>query len=178
MVPMPLSSPRWDDCARIIHLRTTLAVLPVAILALAACSQEAEQPTAPPAEPAEKVVLPDHDAPPAADEQATEAKQAEAIPQPFIGVWDFVDGSCNPASDLRMDISPGEIEFYESHGAVTSVKIENAQSIVVSLDMTGEGENWQITNRFVLSEGDTILTPLEMESDSEFQPLPRKRCKS
>lgn len=143
------------------------------VMALAACSQEPETPV-PTSTPVEKVIPAEHDAP------ATPAavQTAQAIPQQFVGVWDFVDGTCDPASDLRIDIRPTEIEFYELFGAVTSVKVENAQSIVVSLDMTGEGESWQITNRFVLSQGDTILTPVETESDPEFQPMPRKRCQA
>lgn len=148
----------------------------VATLALAACSGEpgeADQ-SATVATPAERVIPAEHDTP-----AVNSTPQAmETIPEQFLGIWDFVDGTCDPASDLRMDIRPAEIEFYESIGKVTSVTLENPQTAVVALDMTGEGERWQITNRFVLSDGDAILTPLEAEGDPEYEPLPRKRCKS
>ena len=58
---------------------------------------------------------------------------ADTIPARFRGVWDNAEGTCAPASDLRMDIRAGEIEFYESLGEVTSVETEGPDSIVVSL---------------------------------------------
>ncbi|GMM92415.1 hypothetical protein [Qipengyuania sp. MTN3-11] len=103
-------------------------------------------------------------------------RAATTIPADFRGVWDNADGNCNPASDLRMDIRAGEIEFYESLGTVTDVEIESADSIVVSLAMEGEGESWEVTNRYTLSEGGRLLTPLETRDDPRYQPIPRKRC--
>jgi hypothetical protein len=103
---------------------------------------------------------------------------ADTIPARFRGVWDNAEGACAPASDLRMDIRAGEIEFYESLGEVTSVETENPDSIVVSLAMTGEGETRTVTSRYVLSDDGAILTPYETETNPRYQPIPRKRCPS
>ncbi|MEC7818562.1 MAG: hypothetical protein VX454_07835 [Pseudomonadota bacterium] len=103
---------------------------------------------------------------------------ADTIPARFRGVWDNAEGTCAPASDLRMDIRAGEIEFYESLGEVTSVETEGPDSIVVSLAMAGEGETWTVTSRYVLSDDGAILTPYETETNPRYQPIPRKRCPS
>ena len=100
----------------------------------------------------------------------------DTIPASFRGVWDIANGACNPASDLRMDIRDDEIEFYESMGNVTSVEVENPDAIVVSLAMSGEGESWDVTSRYVLSEGGAVLTPFETEINPQYKPIPRKRC--
>ncbi|UVI39298.1 hypothetical protein [Qipengyuania spongiae] len=100
----------------------------------------------------------------------------DTIPASFRGVWDIADGTCNPASDLRMDIRDDEIEFYESLGKVMSVEVENPDTIVVSLAMSGEGETWNVASRYVLSEGGAVLTPFETETNPQYQPIPRKRC--
>jgi hypothetical protein len=49
------------------------------------------------------------------------ARQAALVPARFRGVWDYTEGSCSEASDLRMEISGSEIMFYESIGIVTAV---------------------------------------------------------
>ena len=100
----------------------------------------------------------------------------DTIPASFLGIWDIADGTCNPASDLRMDIRADEIEFYESMGEVISVDVESPDRILVSMDMSGEGETWQVTSRYVLSENGAVLTPMEAEADPRYQPIPRKRC--
>lgn len=100
---------------------------------------------------------------------------ATTIPERFRGVWDHVEGSCDPASDLRMDVGAGSIEFYESLGTVTGVTVESPVSIVVDLAMEGEGERWTWLNRYVLSDDGATLTPSEL-GGSPAAPMPRKRC--
>ena len=103
---------------------------------------------------------------------------SDMIPTRFRGVWDKAQGTCTPASDLRMEIRAGEIEFYESLGEVTSVEAESPDSIIVSLAMNGEGETWTVTSRYVLSDDGAIMTPYETENNPRYQPIPRKRCPS
>lgn len=147
-----------------------MPALPLALVA-AGCSDPAPTETAPvetaiPVEPDGGIG--DGAGPPMASR--------DAIPASFRGVWDIADGTCNPASDLRMDIRDDEIEFYESLGKVTSVEVESPDAIVVSLAMSGEGENWEVTSRYVLSEGGEVLTPFETETNPQYKPIPRKRC--
>ncbi|MCA0909676.1 hypothetical protein [Qipengyuania gaetbuli] len=101
----------------------------------------------------------------------------DEIPVAFRGVWDSVQGTCDAASDLRIEISPKAIGFYESRGEVTRVEIDNPDRIVVSLAMEGEGEKWEMARQFTLTENGTILTPRSV-NEEQFKPVPLKRCES
>ena len=108
---------------------------------------------------------------------ANTSEEVTAIPAQFLGVWDSVEGNCRAASDLRMDVRPREIEFYESLGTVEKVTVESPQAALITLDMAGEGETWQVTNRFVLSEGGARLVAEPVgESDGNYKPMPLKKC--
>ena len=155
------------------------------ILALAACADEAVDV---PAEPASvETPMPvepdggigDGAGPP----DATQEALANRIPTRFHGVWDFVDGTCARESDLRLEISGSEIMFYESFGKVLNVE-EDGNSIAVALAMEGEGDTWQETLGFAISEDGEQLTQFSV-FDIEFEPPPpvkmpppllRKRC--
>ena len=146
-----------------------LSILPLAALALAACSQE------PPA--------PSETATPAPVETTTAAQPAPApaqivqVPDRYQGIWDIEQGSCNPASDMRVEIAQRGITFYESHAAVTAVEVESPDAIVVELAMQGEGEKWTMRRRFTLSNGGQTLTPSAADGE-QFEPMPLKRCQA
>ncbi|BDI61902.1 hypothetical protein MACH05_24620 [Qipengyuania nanhaisediminis] len=102
---------------------------------------------------------------------------ANRIPTRFHGVWDHVEGSCDAASDLRMEISGNEILFYESIGTVTGAA-PDGDAVIVTLAMEGEGETWEQKTRLALvgegesqrletSDGDLPRTPDD---------YPSKRC--
>ncbi|HAN88805.1 MAG TPA: hypothetical protein DCQ48_05640, partial [Erythrobacter sp.] len=99
----------------------------------------------------------------------------ETIPAAFRGVWDYVEGSCDPASDLRVEIGPETMQFYESFGEVTRIEVAGPQDIVVSLAMEGEGETWEMARRFTLSDDGRRLTPAAV-GDDQFEPMPLKKC--
>ncbi|MFM7349280.1 MAG: hypothetical protein ACKO01_07300, partial [Erythrobacter sp.] len=67
------------------------------------------------------------------------------IPARFHGVWDAETGTCNPASDLRLEVGPREVGFYESHGDVNKVAEPGDGSAAVTMAMEGEGEQWTAT---------------------------------
>lgn len=137
----------------------------IAVIALAACSQ---------AEPAPEDVV--TASPAQTDTPApTVASQAALVPDRFHGIWDAETGSCDPASDMRVEIAERGITFYESHGAVTAVTVESPEAIVADLAMQGEGEKWTMKRRFTLSNGDRTLTP-EAVGEEQFEPMPLKRC--
>jgi hypothetical protein len=146
-------------------------LLPLAVLALAACSQGADEAPAP-----EETMMPvepdggigDGAGPPG-------AALADTIPAAFLGVWDYVEGTCDPASDLRVEIEPESMQFYESYGAVTRVEIASPQRILVNLAMEGEGETWQMERAFTLSDDGKTLTPTS-PGDDQFEPMPLKKC--
>ncbi|MHA7819981.1 MAG: hypothetical protein ACX930_10080 [Erythrobacter sp.] len=147
-----------------------------ALLALAACGSEPEAPatsdTPIPVEPDGGIG--DGAGPP---EQAVDGALANRIPTRFHGAWDYVDGTCDPASDLRMEISGSEILFYEAIGMVTEVSPEGGD-VVVTLAMEGEGETWEQRTRFSLV-GDGADQRLETSDGDEAKApddYPSKRC--
>ena len=109
--------------------------------------------------------------------QASAAIANDLIPERFRGVWDYVEGSCNRNSDLRMEISGDEILFYESIGRVADVEAEG-DAVIVTLDMEGEGENWQEKTRFSLSQrdGQPILSASEGDKPAIVDEYPSKKC--
>lgn len=99
------------------------------------------------------------------------------IPARFQGVWDYEGGSCDPASDLRSDISGDEIVFYESVGRVKNVAAKG-NDVIVTLDMEGEGETWQKKIRLSLvGEGDTQrLHSTDGNAPKQTDRYPGKKC--
>lgn len=142
-------------------------LLCAALFGIAACSQREPDPVKTPEAPASP-------ASPSPTAAGPSPAQALAIPDRFHGIWDYVEGSCDPASDMRTEIAERGITFYESHGAVTGLKVESPTRITVTLAMQGEGEKWTMTRTFTLSEDGAILTPTGGGDTGE--PMPLKRC--
>ena len=153
-------------------IRTYLFIALPASLALAACSAEPGEPAEPTPDETMLPVEPDGGI---GDGAGPLQVEPDTIPAAFLGVWDYVEGTCNPASDLRVEITPRGMQFYESYGEVTRVEVDSPQRIVVSLAMEGEGEKWQMTRRFTLSEDETTLTPSAVDEE-QFEPMPLKKC--
>lgn len=102
---------------------------------------------------------------------------ADEIPADFRGVWDYVEGTCSRGSDLRVNIGPKSMQFYESHGEVVRIEVDSPKVIVVTLAMEGEGEEWQMNRMFTLSDDGQTLTPTAVDED-QFEPMPLKKCSS
>lgn len=141
-----------------------------ATLALGACSSESE------------VAAPEASDTAASESPATDATPGESapldegIPAAMLGVWDYVEGTCDPASDLRLEIAADHLLFYESYGTVQSVA-RDGDDVTVALAMEGEGETWEESLTYRLVEGGEILesdTPAPMGEGL----LRRKRCES
>lgn len=99
------------------------------------------------------------------------------IPAAFHGTWDYIDGTCTRESDLRMEISAGQIIFYESLGQVRSIEAKDEMSLDVTLAMEGEGEVWTNVTRLTLADDGNILTPSAGLGEQAYEAIPRKRCK-
>lgn len=143
-----------------------LSIVSIAALALLACSQ-GEDATPPEAGKTTEAPAPAPSSPAA----------VQTVPAAFLGVWDYVKGTCDPASDLRIEIKPAAIEFYESHGDITRIAVESPEAVVLDLAMEGEGEKWTMQRRLTLSNDGEMLTPTGIEDDG-FEPMPLKRCPS
>ena len=147
------------------------SALPLALLALAACSEPVDETAA-----AEETMLPGEPhggigagaGPPSRVEKA-------AIPVTFLGVWDYIEGSCDLASDMRLDISEDSIQFYESVGTVSEVR-EDDGTTYVDLSMSGEGDTWKTTLGLRLVDAGTSLMVIHPEAPEEAEEHLRKRC--
>lgn len=146
------------------------------VLGIAACGSEAEAPAEVATPAAENVSTVAEDGGDTVADPVDDAL-ANRIPTRFQGVWDYVGGKCDPASDLRMEISGSEILFYESIGQVTGVSGEGDE-IVVTLAMEGEGETWEQATRLALvGEGsDQRLETTDGELPRTVDEYPSKRC--
>lgn len=160
-------------------MRIALACL--AALALTACGETPEQ------QPAQSEATAAQAPAPVAVEAAApeegtasvEEVLATRIPTRFHGVWDYVQGTCAVESDMRMEISGGEIMFYESIGTVTAVNAEG-EDVVVTLAMEGEGEAWEEVTRLSLTgAGDARrLETSEGQSEKVADEYPSRKCPS
>ena len=128
-------------------------------LLLAACSAEPDEP-APSASPS------------ASGQPAVPLAMA-SIPQPWHGIWDWTGGSCDPASDMRLEIAPNAIRFYESTGRVVKAELVGA-TLAVDLAMSGEGEEWQQRTMLTLAGPDELVS--EMPAPSGDGRLRYRRC--
>jgi hypothetical protein len=149
-------------------MRKTLLILP--LLWLAACSDGGEGGEVP-----EASFSPSAAQPSAASEAPSAAVAAPGmIPAAYLGVWDWSGGACDAASDMRMEIQPDRIAFYESVGTVTAVRAEDG-GIAIDLAMEGEGEEWAQTTKLRYSEEGPLLIS-EMEDPSGNGRLRYKSC--
>ncbi len=147
------------------------SALPLALLALTACGDPVDdkpetEETMVPVEPDDGIG--DGAGPPGAVENA-------AIPMSFLGVWDYVEGACDPASDMRLEISENRMQFYESVGTVSEVR-EDDGTTYVDLAMTGEGESWTTTLGLRLVDAGTGLIVISPEAPGDAEKYLRKRC--
>ena len=98
------------------------------------------------------------------------------IPQPWQGVWDWSEGSCDPASDLRMEIGPNAIRFHESEGRVVKAELVGV-TLAVDLAMSGEGEEWQQRSMLTLADGGAVLETGAPAPDGDGR-LRYRRCET
>ncbi|MFU7527613.1 hypothetical protein [Qipengyuania sp. ASV99] len=99
------------------------------------------------------------------------------IPARYLGVWDYVGGTCSRDSDMRMEIAPRSITFYESFGQVAGVG-QDGDDAVADLVMEGEGETWVNVLRLSLVEkgGQTLLHTSDGTAPKVADEYPRKKC--
>jgi hypothetical protein len=144
-------------------------------LALAACSGEADAPS----EGADvELTVSTTDEPFAADEAIDDPDILKGeIPARYLGVWDYVEGTCSRESDMLLEIAPRSITFYESFGLVTGVGQDGGDAIA-DLVMEGEGETWINILRLSLVEvdGETQLHTSDGTEAKVVDEYPRKKC--
>jgi hypothetical protein len=140
-------------------------------LALAACGGESQQEVDVPLQTEAPAVSPSQ-----TSETPSPADPAlRSIPVEFLGVWDARTGTCDPASDLRLDIGEDSITFYESVGTVESVR-DDGGTTMVTLAMEGEGERWAQTIGLRFFDASTSLMVIDPERPDEAEATMRQRC--
>ncbi|WNO54885.1 hypothetical protein [Stakelama saccharophila] len=105
-----------------------LAAAPV-IAALAACDGAQDQ-------GAENMAaINAADAPPTAD-----ARDANLIPERFLGEWDSSEEACrDESSEMRLVVQPQHLQFYEGSARVRSVGPAGGDGIAVAATLDAEG---------------------------------------
>ena len=152
-------------------LATARLVLAPTLLALAACGGEPQQEGSAPLQ--KEAPAPTPSQVPEASPPADHASRL--IPVEFLGVWDAQTGTCDPASDLRLEIGQGTITFYESIGTVESIR-DDAGTTMVTLAMEGEGERWTQIIGLRFFDAGTSLMVIDPEHPDEAERYMRKRC--
>lgn len=148
--------------------RTSLALFLLAP-ALVACTPSGEpastrEPAAAPAAP-----NPTPTSPPA---PAPAPTPVDTVPAAFLGEWNVEAADCGSSrNDSRLVIERDRIAWWESSGPVTAVTVHGPRDIAVTAELSGEGETWTSTTRFVLREDDSLAT-----TDASGGTLVRHRC--
>lgn len=162
-----------------------ILLLSAAVMALAACSSEPEEPTETADEFASRIGSSDALAPDAAPQSSLDTPppppmaklgSPKPVPAKFQGVWDFVDGSCAPESDLRIAVGASSVQFYESIGTINGFDQPDANTVILNLAMEGEGEKWEERFRLTLADGGATLQASEVSGYGAGQVMPRKKC--
>lgn len=146
------------------HLSLALLLLAPA---LTACTPAPDNAPAPP--PAAQAPVP----PPSAAAGARAAVAATTVPSDFVGEWNMDLADCGTSrNDSRLVIEPSRIMWWESSGPVTRVAVHGPREITLTSELSGEGEAWTATTRFVLGE-DGSLAATDVSSGGT---LTRLRC--
>lgn len=140
------------------YLPVALAVATVLPL-IAACSQAPDSVVGEHHSPAHEAV--------SDDGHATAAR----IPARFQGEWQRDHpAACGTADEGRLLVGPESIRFHESVGALQALHADH-ERLDVALQLRGEGQVWEATYRFRLSDQGRRLTDL-----SSGNGMVRLRC--
>ena len=80
------------------------------------------------------------------------------VPEQFRGAYAADASACtSPGHVTQLDIGASTIGFHESSGDVISVE-SSGNDVGITAELTGEGETYQVTYSFQLSEDGKTLT--------------------
>ena len=130
-------------------------ILAIALTAIVGCTPTADP--QPPANAAPEPAAPKAPSP-APEPQTPAAAENAKVPERFQSEWNSTPADCDTANNpSRLQIGADDIRFHESSGTITSVTVSDESDITLVADMTGEGEVFQSTHTFRLSDdGDTL----------------------
>lgn len=118
------------------------------LLIITACTAEGEPDTGTPAS-----------APATGPDTITAPDTLDAIPESFVGRWDFTEQGCtDESSEMRLTIATGRVTYYESSATPLSIRQSAPNSMVIEHLFSGEGEEWRETLAYELDEEGERLT--------------------
>lgn len=129
---------------------------PLALLALAACQQQAEQPAQKPKQAAAK---------PAAPKVLIAAK--------YQGEWSLDLASCGSQTDQRLIVGADRINFYGADAPLTRLEEQADGSVEALAHVTDNTGGYDVANRYRLSEDGQTMT---LTGAAGQPPLKLKRC--
>lgn len=140
-------------------MRRILAIAIVALLAGCGGEPEREAPaegrqrTTPVVNQAELDRVPPEASPtPAPAPTPAEAGTIAQVPDAWRGTWAGEGGNCAAGSDLRLQVAPDRLLFFEAEAVATRIERLSEREIQLDLSFSGEGQSW--TKRNVLALGD------------------------
>jgi hypothetical protein len=96
---------------------------------------------------------------PAADTVESAPETLDAIPAAFQGRWDFAEDTCaDEGSEMRLDIEANSITYYESSATPVAITRNETSALTIDHLFSGEGEEWNETLAYMLSEDGERLT--------------------
>lgn len=166
-------------------IRNFALLLAPSLVALGACSQEAQVPAAQDTGPSEAVGLPA----PSSQAAAQTAEPAEtetaplvsatAIPDPIRGKWGLVPADCTSTmGDAKglLVVSANQLKFYESVARLISVKEAAETRIRGTFNYSGEGQSWTQDVVLDVQDGGKALIRRDYGPDAVPGPLKYARC--
>jgi len=152
-----------------------LFTLGICAMALAACSDSAEE-TSEPQPEAELVAPQDEEVPYAATNPPS---LPTAFPTAIQGRWGLVPADCTSTKgDAKglLEISPDRVKFYESVGVLGAVIEGDDDDIRATFSFTGEGMEWRRDMEFDLEDDGKVLIRKEFGQDAAPGEFRYTRC--
>ena len=95
---------------------------------------------------------------PPESQRAEDSSTTATVPEQFRGAYAADASACtSPGHVTQLDIGASTIGFHESSGDVISVD-SSSNDVGITAELTGEGETYQVTYSFQLSEDGKTLT--------------------
>lgn len=92
----------------------------------------------------------------APDSVASVPVSSSTIPAAFHGTWTIHRSGVHPPGEDPTRITANRIYSHETEGLVKNVRFHGPQDITVTLECTGEGEEWESVDRYRL-RADSLL---------------------
>jgi hypothetical protein len=151
-----------------------IALIATPIVLLAACAEPIDRSRETESE-AEPVAEPSEPAPAASLAPASDG----TIPPSMLGKWGLVAADCTSTrGDAKglIEVSEGEIRFYESVGKLDEVTSQDDDSFRANFAFTGEGMEWTRDVEWTIGDDGTTLTRSEFGEDALAEPLTYTKC--